>query len=389
MEEACDVLIVGGGPAGSSCAWGLRSSGLDVRVIDRKPFPRDKVCAGWITPQVVDALDLDLDAYRSERVAQPIMGFRTGLIDGREIETHYDQPVSYGIRRFEFDQYLLQRAGARSCGAESIEQVERTADGWLVNGRVRASLLVGAGGHFCPVARRLGARRIDGSQVVAAQEIEFAAAPQDLRRGSVRSDMPELFFCPDLEGYGWCFRKGNYLNIGLGRTNPAQLSQHVREFVDFLRRRGKVRAEIPQRFHGHAYQLYERVQPALCDDRVLLVGDAAGLAYPQSGEGIRPAVESGLLAAETIAQAHGDYGSGRLDDYRRKIIARLGTPRAASAGHWLPEGWLRVLAARLLASKQFARRVILERWFLHMHEPALTVAPAHADLAGFTGNVNR
>ena len=55
--ERCDVLVVGGGPAGSSCAWRLRRAGLDVVVLDRKAFPRDKVCAGWITPQVARALE--------------------------------------------------------------------------------------------------------------------------------------------------------------------------------------------------------------------------------------------------------------------------------------------------------------------------------------------
>ena len=164
--KACDVLIVGGGPAGSSCAWGLRTSGLDVLVIDRRRFPRDKVCAGWITPQVVDELELDLAEYRRTRVCQPITGFRTGLIGGREVETRYPRPVSYGIRRCEFDQFLLERCGARTCEAEGVERLERSGDGWLVNGRIRARLLVGAGGHFCPVARHSGARSLDSPEVV-------------------------------------------------------------------------------------------------------------------------------------------------------------------------------------------------------------------------------
>jgi flavin-dependent dehydrogenase len=371
MQDTCDVLIVGGGPGGSSCAWGLRGSGLDVCVIDRKPFPRDKVCAGWITPQVVEALDIDLASYAQERVAQPISGFRTGLVGGREIETHYDRPISFGIRRCEFDQYLLDRCGARRWGAETVERIERVADGWLINGRIRAAVLVGAGGHFCPVARMMGARRLAGALVVAAQEIEFAAQPEDLRRGTLQASVPELFFCADLQGYGWCFRKGNYLNIGLGRADHDSLTSQVREFVDFLRARGKVCAPIPARFHGHAYQLYERATPRLCDEGVLLVGDAAGLAYPQSGEGIRPAVESGLLAADTIAEARGDYRTSRIESYRRRVVARLGTPRSTSASQWLPASWLRVVAARLLASKRFSRRVVLERWFLHMHDPPL------------------
>jgi geranylgeranyl reductase family protein len=370
--ESCDVLIVGGGPAGSSCAWALRASGLDVLIVDRKQFPRDKVCAGWITPQVVDELSLDLDDYARGRVCQPITGFRTGLIGGREVETHYSRPVSYGIRRCEFDEYLLRRAGARTCEAESVDELVRADGGWIVNGRIRARMLVGAGGHFCPVARQLGARTLEGSRVVAAQEVEFAATAEELRRGSVEAHVPELFFCPDLEGYGWCLRKGDYLNIGLGRTDAAQLSTHVHRFVDFLRERGKIGSEISARFHGHAYQLYERAVPRLFDDGVLLVGDSAGLAYPQSGEGIRPAVESGLLAAAMIRQAGGDYCRKSLDVYAQRIIERFGPPRKGGAGQWLPASWLRAIAARLLASRQFSRRVVLERWFLHTDQPALS-----------------
>ena len=106
-SEACDVLIVGGGPGGSSCAWGLRDSGLDVQVLDKAVFPRDKVCAGWITPAVADLLELDLSDYEQDHVLQPITRFRTGVISGAVIQTEYSQTVSYGIRRCEFDDYFL------------------------------------------------------------------------------------------------------------------------------------------------------------------------------------------------------------------------------------------------------------------------------------------
>src|SRR5262245_19272324 len=107
--DTCDVAIVGGGPAGSTCAWKLRQAGLDVVVLDKATFPRDKVCAGWITPAVVDELELDVDDYRRSRVFQPITGFRTSVLKGPEVESHYGRPVSYGIRRCEFDHYLLER----------------------------------------------------------------------------------------------------------------------------------------------------------------------------------------------------------------------------------------------------------------------------------------
>src|SRR5205823_7702903 len=112
--DSCDVLIVGGGPGGSACAHKLREAGADVIVMDRAAFPRDKVCAGWITPQVIADLHIGVDEYRHDRTFQPITGFRTGLVGGTgEMETTYDRPVSFGIRRCEFDHYLLQRSGAR------------------------------------------------------------------------------------------------------------------------------------------------------------------------------------------------------------------------------------------------------------------------------------
>src|SRR5579862_3658801 len=111
--QTCDCLVVGGGPAGSSCARALVQSGFDVLVLDKAEFPRDKVCAGWITPAVIDELQIDLGDYRRERVLQPITGFRTGMIGGGPVFTRYDRPVSYGIRRCEFDHYLLARSGAR------------------------------------------------------------------------------------------------------------------------------------------------------------------------------------------------------------------------------------------------------------------------------------
>ena len=126
---SCDVLIVGGGPAGSTCAWRLRQAGVDVIVADASTFPRDKVCAGWITPQAVTALHLDTEAYASGRTLQPFTGFRVGLIGGEATRVGYERPVSFGIRRCEFDHYLLQRAGARLMLGVPIASLRRDARG--------------------------------------------------------------------------------------------------------------------------------------------------------------------------------------------------------------------------------------------------------------------
>ncbi len=366
-----DVLIVGAGPAGASCAWRLKRAGLSVALVDKSRFPRDKVCAGWITPAVVDCLQLDLDDYRAGgRTLQPFTGFRVGLIDGADTVVPYGRTVSYGIRRCEFDDYLGQRSGVPCFQETAVRQLERTSDGWVVNGRFRAKVLVGAGGHFCPVARLLGARRSPAASVVAAQEVEFRVPGEQLEDLPTDPAVPEIFFCPDLQGYGWCVRKGDFLNVGLGRVRHERLSEHVERFCEFLRRGRGVPVELP-RFHGHAYQLYERVVPKLVGDAVLLVGDAAGLAYPQSGEGIRPAVESGLLAAETILKADGRYGEEHLQPYAEAVVRRFGRPRAWAVSDWLPERLVQLAARWLLPSAWFARRVVLDHWFLHVDQGPL------------------
>lgn len=371
--DTCDALVVGGGPAGSSCAWKLRQHGLAVTILDKARFPRDKVCAGWITPAVVQTLQLDTAAYASARVLQPITAFRTGLIHGGELETRYPSAVSFGIRRCEFDHYLLQRSGARTRLGEGLKSLQRRGRLWIVNDAIETPLLVGAGGHFCPVARSLGAKLGASEAAVTAKEIEFEMDAQQLAACPVRADTPELYFCRDLNGYGWCLRKGNYLNIGLGRAGHEGLAEQLRDFCDFLRQRGRIPGNIPERFHGHAYLLRGISRRTLLADGVLLIGDAAGLAYPQSGEGIRPAVESGLIAAAIVAAAGGDYCEQRLQAYRERLNARFGTD--ASPGADRVPGFLRKrLAQALMGNRWATRRVVLERWFLRAQQPLLDQA---------------
>jgi flavin-dependent dehydrogenase len=374
MMDTCEVLIAGGGPAGSTCAWKLRQAGLDVIVMDKAAFPRDKVCAGWITPQVVHDLALDLDDYRAGRTFQPITGFRVGLIGGAGVlETAYERPVSYGIRRCEFDDYLLKRSNARLLLGTPVSKIRREGMHWIVNESIRASMLVGAGGHFCTVARTLGGDG-DRAAVIAAQEVEFEIE-QDAPAFAIAEEVPELYFCQDLKGYGWCFRKERYLNVGFGRLDSRGLPRQSAEFVDFLKGTGRIPRETSWRWKGHAYLLAGETGRSPVADRVVLIGDAAGLAYPQSGEGIRPAIESGLMAASTITAARGNYARDRLQGYEHELANRFGVSKAAGLlSRLVPSELSAAAARRLLASPLFVRHMVLDRWFLHAQQPALMSA---------------
>src|SRR5581483_11558078 len=216
-------------------------------------------------------------------------------------------------------------------------------------------MIVGAGGHFCPVARLTGSKP-KREDAVVAQEAEFEMDTAQIAACRVRPEAPELYFCADMKGYGWCFRKQNYLNVGLGRMDQHRLAEHVAAVLQFLKETGRVAFDISTAMLGHAYLLFGSSDRKAVNERLLLAGDSAGLAYSQSGEGIRPAIESGLLAAQIIAAADGDYSCQALSSYRDLLAQRFGD----SAGDWavsfsrhIPQNWIAGLGRALLSSGVF------------------------------------
>ena len=101
-----DTLIVGGGPAGSACARKLVQAGRRVAVLDRETFPRTKLCAGWVTPEAVADLELDVEAYPHR-----FSTFKYIIAHVKGLTIKLDTP-QHSIRRYEFDDYLLKRSGA-------------------------------------------------------------------------------------------------------------------------------------------------------------------------------------------------------------------------------------------------------------------------------------
>lgn len=375
--DRCDVLVVGGGPAGSSCAWKLNRAGADVIVVDRQQFPRDKVCAGWVTPVVFDELEIATNEYQRSHTLQPITRFLTGVIYENSLETNYGREVSYAVRRCEFDDYLLRRSAASLRFNTECRSLRREGPTWIFNDAIRADIVVGAGGHFCPVARQFMPQKTDDhshrkSDVVLAQETELEMNERQQACCCVSPDRPELFFYPDLKGYAWVVRKGTFLNIGVGRENEPHLSAYVERFIEWLTRTQKIPQDMEYRLRGHAYRLQRNSPQCPSIEGLLLVGDSLGLAVPESGEGIRPAVESGLLAAASILESKAKSNDALTQVYQAKINARFAR-RSFAPLVFSDSAIRRFVVRQLLHSHLFVRSVLLDRWFLSAHQPSLIV----------------
>ncbi|HXT96392.1 MAG TPA: NAD(P)/FAD-dependent oxidoreductase [Polyangia bacterium] len=333
-----DVLIVGAGPAGSTCARFLAQGGARVALVDRAQFPRVKLCGGWISAPIWDALALAPREYPG------------GLWEWSACQVSYrgEQRTipchGWFIRRFELDDFLLRRSGADLHLGVPAQEIARDADGlWSVAG-LRARILVGAAGTHCPVARLVAPPRPSGP--VGVQEHEFRADPAAIARTRAgRDGEPELLLHDDLRGYSWNVPKTDWLNVGSGTVAPQEVRAAWQSARAHFAAAGHLPAEAAadlDAMKGHTYYLFD---PAHLDgavakndgrDDVLLCGDSLGLAQPLTAEGILPAVVSGRLAAEAIlAGAPRSYPARLgahpvLADYRR--VFRLREAAAALGG---------------------------------------------------------
>lgn len=310
--RSSEVIIVGGGPAGSSAARCLKRAGAEVLVLDRERFPRLKLCAGWITPEVVHELEMNLEEYPHRLLTFPRLRVHYG---------RFSLPVpcvQHSIRRFEWDAWLLERSGA-PVEQHNVRDIVADGDGYVIDGLYRCRYLIGAGGTRCPVYRNLFRElnpRAHELQIVTLEhEIEY-----DWRDGDCH-----LWFCDEgLPGYSWYVPKeSGWLNVGIGgyaeriKSAGQDIKTHWAHFAAKLGE-GLTRGA---RYDpsGYSYFLRGRVD-VVRRDNAFITGDAAGLASRDLGEGIGPAIRSGVRAAEAIL--HG--APYQLDDVTGMSVASIG-----------------------------------------------------------------
>lgn len=297
--QSADVVVVGGGPAGSACARDLVAAGYDVLVLDRATFPRTKLCAGWVTPEALADLELEPADYP----------YRFLTFDRLHLHWKWfgvsHASRQHSIRRYEFDHFLLQRSGARVL-KHRVQSIEKSGDGFEIDGAFRCRYLVGAGGTACPVYRSLFRDRNP-----RAQELQTATLEQEYRFDWRDSNCHLWFFRDGLPGYAWYVPKQRgFINIGLGgmsaklKSGDRPLQFYWQAFVAHLQKLDLI-DDTQLNPKGHSYYLRGNVG-VVRDGNAFIVGDSVGLATRDMCEGIGPAIRSGRLAARAITKG-GNY----------------------------------------------------------------------------------
>jgi flavin-dependent dehydrogenase len=290
--RTAEVIVVGGGPAGSAAAQSLKDAGADVLVLDKASFPRHKLCAGWITPEVVRDLKLEISSY-----PHSFLSFRR--LHWHLKGLHLPIPsVQHSIRRFEFDAWLLQRSAAEVV-QHVVKDIRRKGRDYVIDASFRCRYLIGAGGTSCPVHRALFRDALPRARALqtVTLELEFPYPWRD-------PDCHLWFFDKGLPGYSWYVPKARgWINVGVGAM-AARLKQrggdiwwHWQYLASKLGRQFGIR--MPADPSGYSYYVRGSLDVVRVDN-AFVTGDAAGLATRDLCEGIGPAIRSGQRAARSI-----------------------------------------------------------------------------------------
>jgi geranylgeranyl reductase family protein len=315
MTERWDVVVVGAGPAGTAAALGALSEDPSSRVLllDRADFPRDKPCGDGIAPHVLDVL-ASVGVQDLLTGWTPVRRLRLSRGDAR-VEGDMRR-AAYVVPRSDFDARLVERAVAAGAvlRRHRVRDVVVRPDGVEVDGLFLASVLVAADGAHSDVRTAIGARRV-GRNALALRGYA-PTLPEHQGRQVI------VFGTGRQPSYAWAFDRGDGLsNVGYG-----ELVRHGRP-LSRSRLLERLEALLPgssadgEAWRGHQLPLssWRWPQP---DGRTLLVGDAAGLVNPMSGEGIYYAVATGVAAGRAARSGEAATAGQRHRRAVRAVLSR-------------------------------------------------------------------
>ncbi|MCB2209323.1 geranylgeranyl reductase family protein [bacterium] len=308
-----DVIVVGGGPAGSMAGYYLAEAGLDVLLVDKSQFPRRKVCGGGLTQRAFLECPFDIAPLIHHTVDWGYLGFRGKVIC--TIKGH--GPVAHLIERTTFDDFLVHQAQAQGAHfhqdekALSIEQTTGAVTLRTDKDKYRTSFLIGADGIHSVVAAQTHLMQDGTSSLSYEARLKLPEDPVAEHTDSITFDFGTL-----TGGYAWIFPKHDHLNVGVYRNWPGKRTsrEHLLRYI----------RQHPALHESEILDIRAFPGPTggtpgpLHRGRVLLAGDAAHLVDPWLGEGIYYAMANGRLAAETII-AQIEQGSADLSPYSNQI----------------------------------------------------------------------
>lgn len=298
FPKKTEVLIVGAGPAGSTLAYELARLGIDVLFLDKSRFPREKTCAGGISVRILRFLPFDLGPV----VEKFISGITFTHKFEEPIFRHYPEPLMVTARRESLDQFLAHQA--KEMGASFRDGVQflslKQENGQVLvetsSGTCSAKFIIGADGAQSIVAKRLGLMSESSHNILAIHsEVPTSLFPW-LEPDVIHIDWGSL-----KRSYAYLFPKKNFFSMGAGGFNipPPKIKNYQRAFLTTKWRKEE---SLPFSAAGFFLPLRQKRRP-IQKGRSLLLGDAAGLIDPFSGEGIFYAIRSAQIAAPLLAEA--------------------------------------------------------------------------------------
>lgn len=288
MIKKFDVIIVGGGPAGATLGFLLQKAGISNCIIDKQVFPREKLCGGLLTEKTLSLLKeiYGQIQFPYERITSSVNLF----IGSHKLSSVTTDSTFCLVNRIDFDNYLLEQY--KICGGLTYEgtsiQTFNLQDKTLIldnNTEITYRILVGADGANSQVRRLINPVYRPDAICIEANYVS----------DNITNDI-DVFFATIRNGYGWCFPKSNYYTVGIGGV--VKQNKNIREaFISFSR---NIRKPIENDKLKGAMVPFGKYVKKPCNNNIILIGDAAGLVDPITGEGIFFALKSSKSAYNSI-----------------------------------------------------------------------------------------